>query len=461
MKIKKTLRTMFTVLSLFIIFWAMGLTASAASDTVPVYLEGTFSYQKAYEALNYTNQIRKAAGRSALQMDAELLEAAMQRAAEIQLIMSHTRPDGTDCFTASNRMYGENIAAGQRSAQEVTTSWKNSSGHYANMINSNFQSIGIGCFTQGSTLYWVQCFGTEPAVVPSAGNTGNQKRMATVNVYAPLAASSLYINLQKDNTLAKSKSMMAELYFSSPLQDYPTFTTAVLSPQNFTFSTADSSILTVNANGKLTAKKAGKTTLTVTGRSDSRINGSFTITVTDANSRTVKLNANGGSLSASSKVKSQKITVTNKKKYGKLPTPVRKGYVFSGWYTKKSGGTKITSSKKVSISKGKTQTLYAHWTKVTVVKPVITKAAKKSGAKLAVTWRKVSGAKGYEVRCSTSKKFRTDVQTLTVKASKKTATFRSLVKGQRYYLKVRAWKKDSLGNKVYSKYSTIKTFVYK
>ena len=31
--------------------------------------------------------------------------------------------------------------------------------------------------------------------------------------------------------------------------------------------------------------------------------------------------------------------VNHKTKIGKLPTPTRKGYVFDGWYTKKSGGT--------------------------------------------------------------------------------------------------------------------------
>jgi uncharacterized repeat protein (TIGR02543 family) len=69
---------------------------------------------------------------------------------------------------------------------------------------------------------------------------------------------------------------------------------------------------------------------------------------------TVKYNVSGGKkLSAKSK------SVTYGKKYGKLPTPKRAGYKFMGWYTKKSGGTKITAKSKVKITK--TQTLYAHW----------------------------------------------------------------------------------------------------
>lgn len=44
--------------------------------------------------------------------------------------------------------------------------------------------------------------------------------------------------------------------------------------------------------------------------------------------------------------------------YNALPTPTRSGYKFAGWYTAKTGGTKITSSKATTTS---AITLYAHW----------------------------------------------------------------------------------------------------
>lgn len=67
--------------------------------------------------------------------------------------------------------------------------------------------------------------------------------------------------------------------------------------------------------------------------------------------RTITFNANGGSVSPGS------LKVKNGSKWGTLPTPTRSGYEFLGWYTKKSGGTKITSSTKAS----KNLTVYAHW----------------------------------------------------------------------------------------------------
>ena len=69
---------------------------------------------------------------------------------------------------------------------------------------------------------------------------------------------------------------------------------------------------------------------------------------------TIKLNANGGKVSPAS------IQVKSSNPYlGKLPTPTRSGYKFAGWYTKSTGGTKVSSTARV-IANG---TLYAHWTK--------------------------------------------------------------------------------------------------
>ena len=68
---------------------------------------------------------------------------------------------------------------------------------------------------------------------------------------------------------------------------------------------------------------------------------------------TVNFDPNGGEVSKAS------MAVTYGKAYGALPTPTRTGYSFSGWYTAKTGGTKIVSSTMVGSSAG--STLYAHW----------------------------------------------------------------------------------------------------
>lgn len=54
----------------------------------------------------------------------------------------------------------ENIAVGQRTAEDVMNSWMNSLGHRANILDANVKSIGISCFYHQGVYYWVQCFGT-------------------------------------------------------------------------------------------------------------------------------------------------------------------------------------------------------------------------------------------------------------------------------------------------------------
>jgi uncharacterized protein YkwD len=52
---------------------------------------------------------------------------------------------------------GENIAKGQRTAQQVMTDWMNSSGHRANILNCDYTAIGVGVNTSAWT--WTQDFG--------------------------------------------------------------------------------------------------------------------------------------------------------------------------------------------------------------------------------------------------------------------------------------------------------------
>jgi uncharacterized repeat protein (TIGR02543 family) len=124
-----------------------------------------------------------------------------------------------------------------------------------------------------------------------------------------------------------------------------------------------------------------------------------------AKNYTLKFNANGGKVAKASK------KVTFATKYGALPTPKNTNKSFAGWYTKKSGGAKVTSGKKFNIAKN--ITLYAHWSnskiKITNCKSVYVHsgpgnsykniAVLKKGAKVKIisqkgTWYKVKSANG-------------------------------------------------------------------
>ena len=118
------------------------------------------------EVILINNIYRGEVGISNLEYDEELSISATVRAIEIAIndYFSHTRPDGSDFATAVNtkntniRYLGENIAYGYDDSNEVCEAWKNSEGHYLNMIDKKYKKIGIGYFKYNGVIYWSQIF---------------------------------------------------------------------------------------------------------------------------------------------------------------------------------------------------------------------------------------------------------------------------------------------------------------
>lgn len=72
------------------------------------------------------------------------------------------------------------------------------------------------------------------------------------------------------------------------------------------------------------------------------------------NEYTISFDACGGDVTPASK------TILYGDVYGELPTPMREGYTFTGWYTDSSDGIRITASDQYTTAAD--TTLYAHWT---------------------------------------------------------------------------------------------------
>ena len=206
------------------------------------------------------------------------------------------------------------------------------------------------------------------------------------------------------------------------------------------WKSANTKIATVDANGSVTAKAPGRTKITVTSSENSSYQASCTVTV--PYKITYKLNKGKNNASNPSTYYGKKVTLKN---------PSRKGYAFAGWYTDAKFKKKITS---ISSSAKSDYILYAKWTKVKVAKASLTSAKNSKSKQILLKYKKVSGAKGYEISYSTDKKFK---KAVTKKNTAKTSyTISKLKKGKTYYVRIRAYKVDSTGKKVYGKYSSVK-----
>ncbi|MEU0005669.1 CAP domain-containing protein [Streptomyces sp. NPDC006314] len=120
----------------------------------------------AAEIVRLVNAERTKAGCQALALNPELTKAAQAHSADMAAHqnMSHTGSDGSspgDRITRAGyawSSYGENVAYGYATADQVMAGWMSSPGHRANILNCGFKEIGVGLAQPNS--YWTQDFGT-------------------------------------------------------------------------------------------------------------------------------------------------------------------------------------------------------------------------------------------------------------------------------------------------------------
>ncbi len=205
-----------------------------------------------------------------LTYDYALEQIAQQRAAEIAVSFSHTRPNGESCFTAragNVRSWGENIAAGQTSAKRVFSSWQETDedysgqGHRRNMLSSRFKAVGIGHVVMNGIHYWVQEFGE--TVSDSAMTAANDGK-GEVNVFVK----------DEDATLSNTVDVSSLTLNVGESASYPSIQTLLTTQEHWgrgvnvqvdwKWSFTKAGILKDNGDGSFQAVKAGETTLTAT-----------------------------------------------------------------------------------------------------------------------------------------------------------------------------------------------------
>ena len=128
-----------------------------------------------------------------------------------------------------------------------------------------------------------------------------------------------------------------------------------------------------------------------------------------------------------------------------LKAAMRKGYLFKGWYTNPKFKNKIS---KINAKSKKNITLYARWEKVKVDKPKIVQVKIMPGQKTLIEYSTRNKVNGYQIQYSSDPKFKKNVKTSVT--SKKSA----MIKGKGY-IRIRAFRVDSMKTKCYGKFSKI------
>ena len=214
-------------------------------------------------------------GLSELSYDYELEKVAMQRAAELVVSFSHTRPNGTDCYTAyAEQGYtysaaAENIAAGYGNPHAVFVGWReedkdySGQGHRRNMLDSDLNRIGIACVSYGGTRYWVQefAYSDEPTTETAANDA---------ETTVPVSVASDMIERISLNPTPTSVSVREKESVSLPIvnfilrvKDHWKNGPVARPDVEYTWSVHNTSMAYISGSG-LTGKAAGRTSITTT-----------------------------------------------------------------------------------------------------------------------------------------------------------------------------------------------------
>ena len=365
-----------------------------ASATGTLNISGTQNYTYASQVITLLNEQRVNNGLSPLTADSTLTAAAMQRAAETVIYFSHTRPNGSRCFTAFDGGWrGENIAAGQADPDEVITGWMNSTGHRKNILEANYTSVGVGCFNYKGINFWVQCFSD----ITADGSV----RTGTASATAAVSASTDYINMSgKLAENAFSSAGETTIFTVSNNNVGWTYITATVDSSSFNYSSS-SSAAKVDSAGNVTVAGGGTAIITAATKKGSlSVSDTLTSTAPRLTPSITSITAGSGkvdlSWSSVSGAANYAVYYTANGKWYNAGTTTALKMTVSGL----TGGTRYGFAVKAYLngtwtSVSSSDIVYATPT-AAVEKPKITKAEGQDG-QVALNWTSVSGATNYAV----------------------------------------------------------------
>lgn len=239
-----------------LILWATVFTGNAqenSQSSTSLDIKCTMLYDEAFRVLNLTNEARAEKGLEPLTMDTELLEAAMQRAAETVVYYSHTRPDGSDCFTVNSRAAGENLTSASFGSNAATAVglWLSSPGHYTNMMQSSYVSIGVGAVEYNGIQFWVQVFGRDLKETATSV-PANSEKVFSIN----FGENTPNLKITTENKIYANSSYTLKVTGENPTW----INTYIIENSCFEFISDNPSVISIDGN-IATAHKEGSATI--------------------------------------------------------------------------------------------------------------------------------------------------------------------------------------------------------
>lgn len=371
----------------------------AASGNTLVSVEGTFYSNTKTEILNRVNAIRKEAckegvtnpstGKALTMADyvpikwsSDLEWIAQTRAAEATVKESHTRPNGTDCFSVQYNgvnSWGEVLAWNYSGMMHGIEQWyeekedwvKNTgavTGHYTSMINPENLYIGLGCFKRKEGGWYAVAgeFSFEEGLDEAkTGVTGAYSQRIEVPTSSLSASLTSTVTMNEGSTKKLTFKVKTK---QESIMDGTQTSQCTLVNHNIMWSSSDKEVASVDSTGTITAHKKG--TVTITAKASNGLKATCKVKVnkkvTVAKAKTPKLtNLKGKKLKITyasiSGAKGYQIQYAANKKFTKAKSKT---------LTKRSFTVKLKKGKKYYVRvrayklDGSNKKVYGAWSKV-------------------------------------------------------------------------------------------------
>lgn len=469
---RKWLQNVLWILTISIFMFRISLPVTAAyGDEFRATVRVIEYYDMAYEVLALVNEERKSYGLNTLVMDEDLLNAAMQRAAEAHFEPKHNRTDGSryDTVDPTGKLRSEILVRGAAdgealamTAKDIVDAWKRSEGHYKNMMDPLWKSAGVGV-VKGAVDYSksssaIMTFGYGSGLKEASGKSGTytaeylvQLRMGCCK-FIPVFADG-YFGIEADGTvsLEKGERVPLALLYEPCYSDGNKSSPIGIDLAMLQFTSSDPSVFSVDADGYMAGNGAGKAEITVSLKENPAISRTYSITVKEGEKQKQEdsdeaENDYKGTFTV--KLAKKTYRYTGKKICPKVTVYMDRYKMDPEDYTvkyknNKKAGTAVVTVKGIGVYEDYSgKAAFKIKKEPAVIGQVKMKSAisRKKG-QVWIKWKKVKDVQGYQVQISTKKSF-SSAKNGMIKGNHDTSIkIKKLKSGKKYYVRIRGWKK--------------------
>ena len=285
MKIRTRIISVVMIMMMIVGGMSFGSFAATASKGT-VYVTVTQDNAKAQNLLTQINKQRSKRGLRKLTLDKSLTTAAVQRSAEITMVIPttspHRRPDGRAAKTVHRRATRENCAEGYYTGPKaVCNDWMSSKNHKATILLKSARSCGIAYVTNPAD----ENIGYYVLIVSNSKAKKKLTSKKTVTSTKTVVALSKYIKKKYfsqdpeygSTTLGLTDTSTLCTYYAGPKT--VDFTAPRINAKSFKWTSSDTSVATVSAAGVVTAVAPGTVTISAKLKKGPAITLSKTYTV--------------------------------------------------------------------------------------------------------------------------------------------------------------------------------------